>query len=71
MGNSTQGVEQYTITTIFPIKKKANTRTFPQTEGKLASIAFKSLDNLLRIRPRGTLSKNSLRLENNRLEIIS
>lgn len=55
---------------MLPNKKNANTRTFPQTEGKFASIAFKSFESLLRIRPRGTLSKNSFKLENNKLEII-
>lgn len=51
----------------FPMRKKRNTRTFPATDGKFESTAFKSFDSLLRILPRGTLSKNSLRDEKRRL----
>lgn len=48
-----------------------NTSTFPETDGKLESTAFMSLDKRFRIRPSGTRSKNSLSEEKSRLLIIS
>ena len=38
--------------------------------GKLLSTAFKSFESLLKIRPRGILSKNSFKDENKRLLAI-
>lgn len=43
---------------MLPSKKNKKTKKLANTTGRLASTALRSFDNLLRIRPRGTLSKN-------------
>ncbi len=52
------------------IKKNKNTKKLAKTTGKLASTELRSLDNLFKILPSGTLSKNSFKGENNKLLII-
>jgi hypothetical protein len=58
------------MTTMLPKRKNKNTKKLAKTFGKLVSTELRSLDNLLRILPNGTLSKNSFNGENRRLLII-
>jgi hypothetical protein len=46
------------MTVILVAKKNINTRVLLKYPAKLASTAFRSLESLLNIRPKGTLSKN-------------
>ncbi len=46
------------MTVIFVAKKNMKTRVLLKYPARLASTAFRSLESLLKIRPRGTLSKN-------------
>ena len=61
---------QYKMTITLHSKKKKNTMKLPNKTVIVESTEFRSFESLLRIRPRGTLSKNSLREENRRLDII-
>jgi len=56
--------------TIFVNAKKVKTKVLLKKLGILLSTELRSFDNLLKILPKGTLSKNSLREENNKLLII-
>ncbi len=58
------------IVRIVEAKKKMNTKEELKNTVTFMSTEFKSLETLLKIRPKGTLSKNSFKDENNRLLII-
>lgn len=53
------------------IKKNKNTKKLENATGIFESTAFKSFDNLFKIRPIGTLSKNSFNGEKRRLLFIA
>ena len=52
------------------IKKKKKTKKFANKTGTELSTELRSLDNLFKILPNGTLSKNSLREEKSKFVII-
>lgn len=58
MGKNIQIDVQYKMTTILQSKKNKKTKKLAKTTGKFASTEFKSFDNLFKILPNGTLSKN-------------
>lgn len=55
---------------MFVIMKNKNTIKFEKYAGIVESTEFKSFDNLFKILPRGTLSKNSFNDEKSRLVFI-
>lgn len=58
------------MTTMLEPRKKQKTKVVLKYTLTLKSTEFRSFDNLLKIRPKGTRSKNSFREENNKLEIM-